>query len=141
MAKRQFLLPSEQAATLRQVYLGAKDGATRTRYQAVWLYGTGYPTAQVQQITGCSRASLLAWCRRYLVQGVSGLSDGRVGDKRAKLTAAQRQVVRATLHQYTPRQLFGPTTATPMGSSGRSPTSSTPCSNGVASRGPVRLPT
>lgn len=115
MAKRQFLLTTQHAAALRQAYLCAKDGATRTRYQAVWLYGTGYQAAQVQQITACSRASLLAWCRRYLAQGVPGLGDGRVGGNRAKLTAEQRQVVRAKLHQYTPRHLFGPATATPDG--------------------------
>jgi len=113
MAKRQFLLPTEQAATVRQAYLHAKDGATRTRYQAVlWLYGTGYPTAHVQQITGCSRASLMDWCRRYRAHGVAGLGDGRVGGNRARLTGEQRQVVRAKLHQYTPRQLFGTATAT-----------------------------
>lgn len=115
MAKRQFLLSTEQAAVLRQAYLRARDGATRTRYQAVWLYGTGYPTPQVQQITGCSRASLMDWCRRYRSHGVSSLSDGRVGGNRAKLTAEQRQVVRAKLHQYTPRHLFGTTTATSNG--------------------------
>ena len=73
MAKLQFVLTSEQAAELHQAYLRAKDGATRTRYQAVWLYGTGYPAAQVQPITGCSRASLMGWCRRYRAQGRAGL--------------------------------------------------------------------
>ncbi len=112
MAKRHFLLTSDQTAELRQAYLRAKDGATRTRYQAVWLYSTGYPTAQVQQITGCSRASLMDWCRRYRTHGVAGLGDGRVGGNRAKLTPEQRQMVRAKLHQYTPRHVFGPATAT-----------------------------
>ncbi len=115
MAKRQFVLTSEQAAGLRQAYLRAKDGATRTRYQAVWLYGSGYPVAQVQTITGCSRASLMGWSRRYRAQGLAGLIDGRVGGNRAKLTPAQRQDLRSKLYQYTPRQLFGPAAATPDG--------------------------
>jgi transposase len=43
------------------------------------------------------------------------LVDGRLGGNRAKLAPDQREAVRAHLHQYTPRQLFGPTTATPDG--------------------------
>ena len=44
-----------------------------------------------------------------------GLVDGRVGGNRAKLTPTQREMVRANLHQYTPRLLFGPATATAAG--------------------------
>ncbi len=112
MAKRQFILTPDQAAELRQAYLRAKDGSTRTRYQAVWLYGTGYPVTQIQELTGCSRASLMHWCHAYRTQGSAGLVDGRRGGNRAKLTPAQRQQVQAKLHQYTPRQLFGADTAT-----------------------------
>src|ERR687893_1252485 len=115
MAKRSFTLTDAQEASLQQAFLRSKDGPTRTRYQAVRLYGLGYPVAQIQQITGCSRTSLMDWCRLYRAHGVPGLVDGRVGGNRAKLTPDQRETVRATLHQYTPRQLFGPTTATPDG--------------------------
>ena len=115
MAKRHFRLTDVQAAELRQAYLRTKDGATRTRYQAVRLYGEGYPVTQVSEITGCSRTSLLDWWRRYHQHGVPELVDGRVGGNRAKLTAAQRQQVHTCLHQYTPRQLFGAAAATPTG--------------------------
>jgi transposase len=113
MAKRQFMLTLEQAAELRQAYQRAKDGPTRTRYQAVWLYGTGYAVAQIQE--GCSRTSLMHWCQGYRTHGLSSLTDGRVGGNRAKLTPAQRQEVRSKLHQYTPDQMFGPAAATPDG--------------------------
>ncbi len=112
MAKRHFMLTPDQAAELRQAYLRAKDGSTRTRSQAVWLYGTGYPVTQIQQFTGCSRTSLMYWCQAYRTQGSAGLVDGRRGGNRAKLTPAQRQQVQAKLQQYTPRQLFGADTAT-----------------------------
>ncbi len=112
MTKRQFLLPDPQVGELRQAYLRTKDGPTRTRFQAVRLYGTGYSVAQVQAITGCSRTSLLGWCQRYRAHGLPGLVDRRVGGNRAKLVPAQRQTVCSKLHQYTPRQLFGPNTAT-----------------------------
>src|SRR5918998_5733930 len=115
MAKRQFILTDAQEARLQQAHLRTKDGPTRTRYQAVRLYGAGYPVAQIEEITGCSRTSLMDWCRLYRTHGVTGLRDGRRGGNRAKLTPDQRETVRATLHQYTPRQLFGPETATPDG--------------------------
>src|SRR5918999_4905175 len=115
MAKRQCMLNDIQAAALQQAYLRTKDGPTRTRYQAVRLYGLGYPVAQIEEITSCSRTSLMDWCRLYRTHGVAGLVDGRVGGNRAKLTPAQRETVRANLHQSTPRQLFGPHTATPDG--------------------------
>jgi transposase len=115
MANRQFTVTDAQEASLQQAFLRSKDGPTRTRYQAVRLYGLGYPIAQIQEITGCSRTSLMDWCRLYRARGVSGLVDGRIGGNRAKLTPAQRETVRANLHQYTPRQLFGPQTATPDG--------------------------
>jgi transposase len=115
MATRKFRLTDAQTAELRQAYDRTKDGPTRTRYQAVRLYGTGYPVAQIAEITGCSRTSLLDWCRLYRAHGVRGLVDGRVGGNRAKLTPEQREMVRTNLHQYTPRQLFGPETATPDG--------------------------
>lgn len=115
MARRTFILTEAQRAELRRAYDQCKDGPTRTRFQAVRLYGSAYPCAQVQEITGCSRTSLMAWCRRYRSDGLAGLRDGRQGGNRAKLTPAQRQSVRATLQQYTPRQLFGPETATSNG--------------------------
>ena len=115
MATRKFNLTDAQTAELRQAYERTKDGPTRTRYQAVRLYGAGYPVAQIAEITGCSRTSLMDWCRLYRDRGVRGLVDGRVGGNRAKLTPDQREMVRTNLHQYTPRQLFGPETATPDG--------------------------
>jgi transposase len=115
MAKRKFILTEPQTAELRRAYERTKDGPTRTRYQAVRLYGLGYPVAQIEEITGCSRTSLMDWCRLYRIHGVPGLVDGRVGGNRAKLSPAHRTTVRASLQQYTPRQLFGPQTATPDG--------------------------
>jgi len=41
MAKRQFQLSVEQAQDLQRAYRDSGDGATRTRYQAVRLYGEG----------------------------------------------------------------------------------------------------
>ena len=46
---------------------------------------------------------------------MAALVDGSLGGNRAQLTPEQRETVRASLHQYTPRQLFGPAMATPDG--------------------------
>lgn len=115
MAQRHFILTSAQATALQQAYLQTKDGPTRSRYQAVRLYGSGYSVTQVIDITGCSRTSLMDWCRVYRRMGVAGLVDGRVGGNRAKLTREQRHLLHANLRQYTPQQLFGAETATPSG--------------------------
>lgn len=112
MATRKFMLTDTQRSELRLAYDQCKDGPTRTRFQAVRLYGSAYPFAQVHEITGCSRTSLMDWCRRYRSDGLAGLCDGRQGGNRAKLTPAQRHSVRTTLQHYTPRQLFGPQAAT-----------------------------
>ncbi len=112
MVIRTFTLTETQTAELRQAYERTQDGPTRTRYQAVRLYGAGYPVAQIEEITGCSRTSLMDWCRLYRAEGVGGLVDGRIGGNRARLTPTQRATVRANLHHYTPRQFFGPDTAT-----------------------------
>jgi len=112
MAKRRFQLTEEQVKELTQAYRGCRDGATRTRYQAVRLYGTGYPVEEVKEITGCSQTSLMDWCRIYRTQGPAGLVDKRRGGNRAKLKPAQLEDLRIRLQQYTPADLFGPTAAT-----------------------------
>ncbi len=92
-----------------QAYLGCKDGPTRIRYQAVRLYGTGYPLREVLDITGCSRLTLMDWCRKYGAGGVSALTDHRIGGNRAKLSPEQVARLQARLHCYTPADLFGAT--------------------------------
>jgi transposase len=115
MAKRRFQLTEMQVNELIRAYANCKDGPTRTRYQAIRLYGTNYPTKEVLKITGCSRASLMDWCRRYRSDGVDGLMDGRVGGNRAKLKPEQLEGLSMQLHMYTPAEVFGPLAATPTG--------------------------
>lgn len=115
MAARQFQLNPEQVKDLMQAYFDCKDGPTRSRYQAVRLYGTGYPLQEVLDITGCSRLTLMYWCRKYNAGGVSALTDHRAGGNRAKLSPAQLDQLKARLHCYTPADLFGATGATAAG--------------------------
>jgi len=112
MARRRFQLTNKEERELTAAYHASRDGPTRTRYQAVKLYGTGYPTQEVMEITGCSRTSLMEWCRGYRHGGVEALLDKRVGGNRAKLTATELDDLGKRLREYTPASLFGPTAAT-----------------------------
>jgi len=112
MAKRQFHLTDEQVQELIVAYDASRDGPTRTRYQAVRLYGIGYPAQEIMDITGCSYSSLMGWCRAYREDGVEALVDKRVGGNRAKLTPAEIEDLSRRLRLYTPADLFGPTAAT-----------------------------
>jgi transposase len=112
MARRRFQLTEEQERELIAAYMSCKHGPTRSRYQAVRLYGTGYPVQEVMNITGCSWTSLMEWCRTYRRDGVGGLVDKRAGGNRAKLTPAQIEELKGRLHTYAPAQLFGSSAAT-----------------------------
>lgn len=83
MARRRFQLNEIQAKELISAHARSKDGATRTHFQAVRLYGIGYPTQEVIKITGCGRSSLMEWCRKYRTEGIGGLVDKRVGGNHA----------------------------------------------------------
>lgn len=115
MGRERLSYTEQQLLELRQAALGSKDGATRSRYQALWLYGHGYAVREIEHITGCSRSSLMGWCRVYRTAGVAGLVDARRGGNRAHLTAAQLAEVRERLHTLTPAALFGTEASTPDG--------------------------
>ena len=108
MAKRKFILTEAKRKELLQAYRSCKDAATRTRYQAVRLYGEGYGVDEIMQITGCSRTSLMEWCRAYRADHSQGLVDKRVGGNRARLSKLQIEALQQMLHQYTPKERLGP---------------------------------
>ena len=107
MAKRTFKLTETERKELLKAYQVTKDATTRTRYQAVRLYGEGYAEEDVEQITGCSRTSLMEWCRAYRADHSQGLVDHRAGGNSAKLSKLQIEELQQVLHQYTPKELFG----------------------------------
>ena len=112
MAKRKFTLTEGEAQSLRVRYDQSRKGATRSRYQAVWMYGTGYPVDEIEKLVGCSRSSLMNWCRTYKTRGVEGLEDKRLGGNSTKLSPAQREDIKNRLQSYTPAMLFGPQATT-----------------------------
>jgi transposase len=96
-----------QEKELKAAYSQCQDGLTKIRYQAVRLYGTGYEVKEIEAITGCSRPSLMEWCRTYQRFGVAGLVDQRRGGNRAKLNPIQLEQLQDQMETYSPRQLFG----------------------------------
>jgi hypothetical protein len=50
MRTRTFKLTTSEEQALQVAYLHCQDGATRTRYQAVRLYGIGYAVAEVMHV-------------------------------------------------------------------------------------------
>jgi transposase len=115
MAKRKFILQASQEQELLMAFQQSKHGPTRSRYQAVRLYGKGYEVCEILDITGCSRSSLMEWCHRFLAQGAEGLQDQRRGGNRAKLSPVQLRDLSERLHQYTPAQVLGPHASSPSG--------------------------
>src|SRR5712691_4635144 len=112
MARRKFRLTEAERKELLRAYRVCQDAGTRTRYQAVRLYGEGYPEQEIEQITGCSRTSLMEWCRAYREDHSQGLVDKRVGGNRAKLSKLQIEELQHTLHQYAPKERLGPKAST-----------------------------
>ena len=107
MAKRKFNLTEAEVNELKAAYQQCRDGLTKTRYQAVRLYGTGYAVAEIEEISGCSRPSLMEWCRAYRQSGVAGLVDKRRGGNRAKLAPVELEQLQQRLEDYSPGQLLG----------------------------------
>ncbi len=107
MRTRRFRLTEEQANALQAAFVYCRDATTKTRYQAVRLYGLGHPVAQITDICACSPRSLLHWIRTYQDGGLTTLVDHRQGGNRAKLAPEQIEHLQNQLHQYSPAQLLG----------------------------------
>ena len=107
MTKRKFILTQEERKELLHAYRTCKDASTRTRYQAVRLYGEGYSETEIKRVTGCSHTSLMEWCRAYRNDPSQGLVDKRAGGNRAKLNSLQIEELQQMLHQYTPKERLG----------------------------------
>src|SRR5262245_56262055 len=107
MKTRTFVLSESEANALQAAYLHCQEADTKTRYQAVRLYGSGYRVEQICDICACSIRSLLSWSRAYRERGLTALLDHRKGGNAAKLQPDQIEKIALQLHRYTPAQLLG----------------------------------
>lgn len=106
MHRQRKKLTKEQVNELQVAQDSSRNTGSALRYQAVRLYGLGYPVKTIQTICGCSRASLMEWNRYYHQAGVAGLVDQRQGGNRAFLSPEQLEDLQQRLHQSQPNQLF-----------------------------------
>ena len=116
MAKRKFILSEAERKELLRAERACRNTGTRTHYQAVRLYGEGYAEKEIERITGCSRTSLMEWCRAYQADPSQGLVDKRIGGNRAKLDSLQIEELQDMLHQYSPKERLGSGASTADGS-------------------------
>jgi transposase len=116
MAKRKFVLSKAEQKELLRAYRICRDAGTRTRYQAVRLYGEGYSEKEIRWITGCSRTSLMEWCRAYRADPLQGPVDKRAGGNHAKLSPLQIEELQHMLYQYSPKGRLGKENSTADGS-------------------------
>ena len=72
MRQRTFKLNPKQVAELWRAYDEGADSETKTRYQAVRLYGTDYPLETIKDVTGCSESRLREGVRAYRTWGLAG---------------------------------------------------------------------
>ena len=107
MKHRLFRLLPAEVSELQAAYLHCQNANTKIRYQAVRLYGTGYPVEQILDICACSRTRLLKWAAAYDQRGITALLDQRTGGNRAALKPEQIEAIQKQLHTYTPAQLLG----------------------------------
>lgn len=115
MAKRKFHITEEQETELKRAYDTCKDATFNKKLLAIRLYGIGRTVAEIRDLVGCSRSSLLGWCQQYSKAGLAGLVDKRNGGNHHKLTLGQKADLRERLQRYTPGQVLGKNTATASG--------------------------
>lgn len=105
--KRKQLLTPEEDQHLLLAFTNCKDGAMRTKIQAVRLYGNNMSVTEISNLTGLPRRTINRWYGRYQQQGLSGFVDNRRGGNRRYLTPEQIEDATLKLRQYRPVDLFG----------------------------------
>lgn len=107
MKHRLFRLSPAETNELQAAYRHCQNAHTKIRYQAVRLYGNGYPVEHILDICVCSRTRLLKWVAAFDQRGITALLDQRIGGNRAALNPEQIEALQKQLHTYTPAQLLG----------------------------------
>jgi len=109
MARRKLTLDEQEVAALKQAADQTKDPGEVKRLQAIRLYGTGQPVADIAEIVDTSIASIYRWAGWYQQGGLAELQTKYEGNQNAaKLTRQQKADLREKLHQYQPGDVLSP---------------------------------
>jgi len=115
MKTRHLVLTQEEILSIKECIQSIDQELTRSRLQAVLLYGSGTPVGDIQKEVKCSRSSLMNWCKHYHDHGIQGLVDGHLGGNNRKLSPHQIEDLVTRLKEYTPKMVLGDSCSTPEG--------------------------
>lgn len=105
---RKHLLSPEEDQTLLLAFTKCKDGETRTKIQAVRLYGRNASVTEITQLTGLPWRTINRWYTRYLASGLNAFEDRRQCGNYRHLSDGQIADLADKLHQYRPIDVLGP---------------------------------
>jgi len=108
MAKRQVQLTDEERQALERAERQTRDAYELRRLQAVRLYGSGTPTAEIRRLIQVSDRRVREWAQKYRQSGLDGLQSHWQGENALKLSREQRADLRQRLQQYHPDQVIAP---------------------------------
>jgi len=109
MANRKLILDERESAALKQAADRTSDPAEVKRYQAVRLYGAGYPVSEIAEIVDTSPTSIYRWTTWYRQGGQAELQSQYEGNQNAaKLSRDQKADLRERLHQQRPAEVLPP---------------------------------
>lgn len=109
MANRKLILDEREVAALKQAADRTSDPAGLKRLQAVRLYGTGHPVAEIAEIVDTSSTSIYRWALWYRQGGQAELQSKYEGNQNAaKLHRDQKADLRERLHQHRPDEVLPP---------------------------------
>ncbi len=102
MAKRQFHLTDEEKKAFEQAERQTRDAYELRRLQAVRLYGSGTPTAEIMRLIQVSDRRIREWAQHYGQEGLDGLKSHWQGENALKLSREQRADLKQRVQQYRP---------------------------------------
>jgi transposase len=108
MAKRQFQLTGEEIRAIEQAEWQTRDAYELRRLQAVRLYGSGVPTAEIMQLVQSDDRRIRAWAQKYGQQGLAGLQSHWHGENALKLSREQRADLKQRVQAYRPDEVIAP---------------------------------
>lgn len=98
-------LTHDEVAELRTVIQTGKGSAETKRAQAVLLLDRMAEIADITLLTDLSRSQIFGLRKRFLAEGVSVLTDKRIGKPKELLTKKEREAVVETVRTSAPKDL------------------------------------
>ncbi len=105
MAQRRVKLTAAEIGQFRQAEAQTRDVHELKRLQAMRLYGSGIPLADIQALVSAGESTIRQWAMAYRAEGLAGLRSKWQGKNANKLTDEQRHKIKERLQQYRPLDL------------------------------------